>query len=132
MSQRGISQKLIRIAFWAAALIVFVCAEMPANEVPHIVPWDKAEHFIAFYVLAVLGAAAFPRRALFSIGARLSVFGALIEIVQAIPALYRDYDFWDWVSDTIAIIAALTPIALIRWRAWTAGTAPVNHFGKTR
>ncbi|MBL6751639.1 MAG: hypothetical protein ISP90_14020 [Nevskia sp.] len=113
-------RRLVQAAFWAALLLAFTCAILPADSAPQLVPWDKAEHFIAFYVLAVLGAVAYPASALVLLGASLSAFGALIEVVQAIPALHRDSDFWDWVADTLAIAAALLPVVLIRVRKWMA------------
>ena len=42
----------------------------------------------------------------------LSAFGAIIEVLQAIPALNRDSDPVDWLADTIA--AALV-LAAVRW-----------------
>jgi VanZ family protein len=42
----------------------------------------------------------------------LSLFGAFIEVVQAIPALHRDSDVKDWIADTIAAGAVLL---LVRW-----------------
>jgi hypothetical protein len=41
----------------------------------------------------------------------------LIEFVQGLPMVHRDRDFWDWVADTLAIIAALSPMLLVWWRA---------------
>jgi hypothetical protein len=81
------------------------------------VPWDKAEHFIAFYVLTGLAVLAYPKRNLFVLALLLSAFGALIEFVQGLPIVHRDRDFWDWVADTIAIAAALAPMLLVWWRA---------------
>ena len=81
-----------------------------------LVPWDKAEHFIAFYALTGLGVAAFPRHQLWVIGVLLSSLGALIEFVQGLSIVHRDRDFWDWVADTLAIIAALSPMLLVWWR----------------
>jgi hypothetical protein len=52
----------------------------------------------------------------------LSAFGALIEIVQGLPVVHRDRDFWDWVADTLAIIAALSPMLLVWWRAQARAT----------
>lgn len=77
---------------------------------------DKFEHSLAFSILALLGAAAYPRMPLLRLGERLSFLGALIEVTQSIPALHRDCDILDWVTDTVAIIAALTVIALVRAR----------------
>jgi hypothetical protein len=45
----------------------------------------------------------------------LSLFGASIELVQAIPVLHRDSDPLDWIADTIACIIVLGVIAW--WRA---------------
>ncbi len=88
----------------------FICAEMPPSRAPHLFAWDKAEHFVAFYTLAFLAAAAFPRLGLLIIVMVLSCFGAIIELVQALPFIHRDCDFWDWVTDTIAICAAFGSI----------------------
>jgi hypothetical protein len=108
--------KVARIAFFAALLFTFYSAVIPPRHAIQLVPWDKAEHFIAFYALTGLAVAAFPKRNLFGIAALLSGFGALIEIVQGLPLVHRDRDFWDWVADSIAIAAALAPMLLVWWR----------------
>ncbi len=115
------SRRLLRVLFWTAAVVAFAAAVSPPGTTPEFVPWDKAQHFIAFYVLAILGAAAYSRSSPLKIGASLSAFGALIELVQAIPAVHRDADFWDWAADTVAVTAALAPLVLVRMRAWLAG-----------
>jgi hypothetical protein len=89
---------------------------IPPKHALQLVPWDKAEHFIAFYGLTGLAAAAFPKRNLIIIVVLLSGFGAFIEFVQGLPMVHRDRDVWDWVADTIAIIAALSPMLLVWWR----------------
>ena len=108
----------VQLVFVAALVFTFTAAEMPAEKAPQLFPWDKAEHFAAFYTLTVLAAAAFPQRRLLMLAVLLSAFGALIELVQTLPIVNRDADFWDWVADTIAIAAALLPLALIQWRGW--------------
>ena len=60
--------------------------------------------------------AAYPKGRLWIIAGSLSAFGALIEIVQGLPIVHRDRDFWDWVADSVAIIAALSPMLLVWWR----------------
>ncbi|HEX4160567.1 MAG TPA: VanZ family protein [Rhizomicrobium sp.] len=106
-----------QLAFCAAFVFTFVAAVMPPRHAPQLFPWDKAEHFAAFYTLALLAMAAFPRRSLLAIAVLLSAFGGLIELVQALPIVGRDCDVRDWVADTIAILAALAPIGAARWRA---------------
>ena len=108
--------RLIRLLFWAAALFAFVMAVLPhPPEVPGN-PSDKLQHIAAFVTLSLLGAWAYPRLPLLKLGIYLSLFGALIEVVQAIPALHRDSDVMDWLADTIAIALVLLPIAWWRRR----------------
>jgi VanZ family protein len=76
-------------------------------------PNDKVEHVVAFATLAALASFGYPRAALLKLLAGLSLFGALIEVVQAIPALQRDSDVKDWVADTAAVAVVL---ALVWWR----------------
>ncbi len=108
--------RLAQVAFFSALLFTFYSAVVPPSHALQLVPWDKAEHFIAFYVLTGLAASAFPRRRILAIAVSLSAFGALIEIVQGTSIVHRDMDFWDWVADTLAISAALAPMLLVWWR----------------
>jgi hypothetical protein len=109
--------KVARLVFFAALIFTSYSAVVPPSHALQLTPWDKATHFIAFYVLTGLAVAAFPRRNLFVVAALLSAFGALIEIVQGLPMVHRDRDFWDWVADSIAISCALAPMLLFWWRA---------------
>jgi hypothetical protein len=114
--------RLAKFAFFSAFVFTFYSAVIPPSHAIQLVPWDKAEHFIAFYGLTGLAVAAFPRRQLIVIAVLLSAFGALIEFVQGLPMVHRDRDFWDWVADTLAIVAALAPMLLVWWRR--AAVAP--------
>jgi hypothetical protein len=114
----------VRIAFWATVVFTFVSAEMPASRAPHLFPWDKAEHFAAFYVLASLAAAAYPRIPLVIMALWLSLFGSAIELVQALPFIHRDCDILDWVADVSAVAAAYVPVLVSRWRQYSIAAAP--------
>ncbi len=116
MPRIAILVRLAQCGFFAALLFTFYSAVIPPQKAVQLVPWDKAEHFIAFYALTGLAVAAFPRRPLLLVAALLSGFGALIEFVQGLPIVHRDRDFWDWVADTLAILAALAPMLLVWWR----------------
>jgi hypothetical protein len=118
----SLTMRLAQAVFLAAVIFTFYSAVIPPRHALQLVPWDKAEHFIAFYALTGLGAAAFPRRRVWVIAVLLSAFGALIEIVQGLAIVHRDRDFWDWVADTLAIIAALSPMLLVWWRAQVLAT----------
>jgi hypothetical protein len=108
-----------RLAFWrltlfAAAMFAVVMAVIPHP--PHVLDniWDKWQHMTAFGVLTVLSVLAYPRIPLSRIGERLSFLGAMIEVVQSIPAVHRDCDIMDWVADTAVIIGVLVVIRLVR------------------
>jgi VanZ family protein len=106
-----------RWLFWAAALFAFVMAVLPhPPEVPGH-PSDKVQHIAAFATLALLGPWAYPRLPLLKLLVRLSLFGAAIEVIQAIPMLHRDSDVLDWVADTAAAGAVLVVVVLMRRRA---------------
>jgi hypothetical protein len=69
--------------------------------------WDKWQHMAAFFVITVLGRVAFHDLSRKILTPALIGFGALIEMVQMIPALHRDSDWHDFLADIIAVIAAL-------------------------
>ena len=77
-------------------------------------PSDKVQHVIAFATLGLLGGFAYPRLPALRLVAGLSLFGALIELVQAIPALNRDSDVIDWLADTAASGIALLLVRRLR------------------
>ena len=105
--------RLPRLLFWAAALFAFIMAVLPhPPELPGH-PSDKIQHIAAFATLGLLAIWAFPRSSTVKIIISLSLFGAVIEVVQAIPALHRDSDVVDWIADTLA--CALVLIAVRRW-----------------
>jgi VanZ family protein len=102
--------RLLQLAFWAAAVFAFVMAVLPHPPAMPGEPNDKVQHITAFATLALLGSFAFPRVTLVRMLVSLSLFGALIEAVQAIPALHRDSDILDWLADTAAVIVVLLAV----------------------
>ena len=101
-----------RAIFWAAAAFAFVMAVLPhPPEVPGH-PNDKVQHIAAFATLSLLGSFAYPRTELIKLLIRLSLFGAFIEVVQAIPEVHRDSDVLDWLADTVAVAVVLF---VVRW-----------------
>jgi len=107
-------RSLPMLAFVAALIFTLVMAWLPH---PPLVPWhqdDKFWHVLAFVTLSFLASLAFPAAPLARIGERLSFLGAIIEMVQNIPALHRDSDVADWIADTIAVVVTLAIVAGIR------------------
>jgi hypothetical protein len=118
-----------RAGFWIACAVVAGAAVIPSEDhPPDLFGWDKANHFVAFYGVALIGALAFPRLSVLVLGAWLSGLGALIEVIQAIPMLHRDADVLDWVTDSAGILAALAPLAVAAWRAgFERASSPSAH-----
>jgi hypothetical protein len=104
-----------RVAFWAAWTFAFVAAMLPHPILLPGDPSDKVQHMVAFLTLGILSAWAYPDTPLRQLLVRLSLFGALIELLQAIPSLHRDSDPLDWVVDTVAVMVALSIASW--WRA---------------
>jgi VanZ family protein len=93
-----------RWAFWLCALAVLVLALMkPVHHMPTL-GWDKANHAFAFFVLAVLGALAWPGR-LARVLAALLAYGALIEVLQGLTG-WRDAEWLDLVADAAGLLLA--------------------------
>lgn len=101
----------LTIIFWSALSFALVMALLPIPPQLPGSPSDKAQHILAFLVLAALGRLAYPAAGVLKLLLGLSAFGALIEIAQAIPGLNRDPDLKDWVADTAAAALMLLLVA---------------------
>ena len=97
--------RLTRLGFWLA--LIFACTMAVLPMPPHMPVdslGDKFEHMLAFFTLSTLAMLGYGRAARWRIIERLAFLGAMIELVQSIPALHRDCDIKDWVADSIAIL----------------------------
>ena len=96
---------MLKAGFWLA--LAFACFMAFDPKPPHLgieQMGDKFAHVVAFTVLTVLAQLAFTATPRWRIAERLSFVGALIEVVQNIPALHRDCDIKDWIADTVVIV----------------------------
>jgi hypothetical protein len=108
--------RALRIVFWVAAIFAFVMAVLPhPPELPGH-PSDKIQHVTAFVTLGLLAGLAYPSNTPLQLVLRLSLFGAVIELVQGIPAIHRDSSALDWIADTIACGLILAGVAWWRRR----------------
>jgi VanZ family protein len=108
----------------AVAVLLYLCLA-PSQALPKEHLWDKAEHAIAWFVLAALGLALWPRRP-----GRVTFFalalGALVEVLQWAMPFGRDGDWRDWIADSVGVAAAL-----LVWAA-VLKLAPPDAFPKRR
>ncbi len=107
--------RLLRAIFWASAAVALIMALLPQPPQLPGSPSDKVQHILAFVALAGLGSFAYRSVSPIALLTGLSAFGAIIELLQAIPALNRDSDAVDWIADTIA--ASLVLLAVAWWRS---------------
>ena len=105
-------QRAARIAFVICACYAFVMAAVPNPPPIPGQPSDKIMHMLAFGTLGALAAYGFRSISTARLFAGLTAFGAVIELVQAIPILHRDSDIVDLLADMAAALAAL---AAVRW-----------------
>ena len=98
--------------FWLCFVAVNSLALSPA---PYLPPeifnwWDKAQHAIAFGVLAVLAVLAYPEASRLRIALLLIGQGVLIELLQ----YYGGYRFGDWQDAAADGVGVLVGLAMVR------------------
>ena len=96
-----------RWAFWLCVLAVLVLALMKPTHYMPTTGWDKSNHALAFAVMAVLGALAYPRR-FGRLLLALLAYGVLIEVLQAFTG-YRDSDWHDVAADAVGLLLGWPP-----------------------
>jgi hypothetical protein len=100
---------------WGLIAVVFA-ALGPADLVPRLFHNYHAEHFAAFYVLAILACAAFARAKLLQIGSALAVMAMLLALIRLAIPRHQLADAEDLAADIAGIIAAMAPILVGRYR----------------
>jgi len=107
------------------AFVVVVCL-VPHYDLPDTPTNDKANHFIAHFVLAAWFAGLVPRRRWWLLLAALVVLGTAVEISQALMHLGREGDVRDELTNLTGNLAGLfvSWLGLARWPelpAWLWG-----------
>lgn len=107
--------------FWICVVAVALLSVLPGEDIPGIfVFWDKAQHSLAFLVLALLGCWAYPGR-LLHLFLGLLMFGAGIEIGQSFLS-WRNGDAFDFVADALGVLVVvvlqthISPANKLFWR----------------
>ena len=105
-----------RIVLAIAAALTAYGAFAPPSDAPALLPWDKAEHFLAFAAMMSVAILAFPRSRIWPIALCFSAGGALIELIQLTPWVGRDAEVGDWVADTCGVLAVCFGCWLVQVR----------------
>ena len=106
-----------RLAFLLAIAAVMFASLAPVGWVPRLLFSRHLEHFAAFYIAALLAAAAMPRAKPIRLGAGLALFAAALELVRMVPSQHRIWGIADWQADFGGILAALVPIMAEKFRS---------------
>jgi len=116
--------RLFRIAFAVTAVAIAYLAFAPLAVSPAF-SWDKANHVLAFFVMAWLADAGWPgrRRDLPRWGLLLA-YGLAIEIIQRVLPM-REFSWLDFCADAIGILAYLG----VRRLLCRVGISPVSGQG---
>lgn len=100
----------IRWAFSLCLAVVLALALMPPQTLVPPTGWDKANHAMAFAVLAMLGCLSYPgRHALILLG--LLAYGAVIELLQGLTG-YRSAETLDVLADGVGLLVGWTSMRL--------------------
>lgn len=98
---------LLRAGFVAALGLTVVLAALPQPPALPAPGGDTFQHALAFVILTILLALAYPRLSAEVRFGMLAGFGAVIELMQMIPMLGRDASLGDWGVDLAAIGATI-------------------------
>jgi len=96
---------LFRTGTIVFAVIVAWFAFTPSTGVDSGLPWDKANHALAFLTWTVLAGCGWPRAGILRIAALMLALGTAVELIQGLPAVGRDADVWDVVADMTGFVA---------------------------
>ncbi|HET6969500.1 MAG TPA: VanZ family protein [Phenylobacterium sp.] len=111
----------LRLGLYAlAATVLLVMTNLPQRDLPGVPVDDKLEHATAWFVLTAGGYALSPRRA-WAIPLFAVLFGALIEVLQAVLPFGRDAEVGDWLADGAGVAVAV--LGYLAWRRRTAAAA---------
>ena len=104
------------------AAVVTACL-VPSHVLPTVGVYDKIEHSVAFFTLAIWFDGLLPRRDYVFLFLAMIALGGGIEVAQSLMGLGREADIWDLVADAkgacAGVALALTPLG--RWPALLEG-----------
>lgn len=100
-----------RVLLFVAMLVLLALSQAPSSPLTSGTGWDKGNHALAFTVLMLLGARAWPGRAV-SLFAGLLAYGGLIEVLQSFT-VDRFAEWGDLIADAVGLLLGQ---AIVAWR----------------
>lgn len=112
------TRRLFRASALVAALAMMWLAFTPPTGADGGLPWDKANHCLAFLVLTVLTGRGWPRLSVGGLAAIMLAAGIGVELVQGLPAVGRDADVWDVIADMAGIAVGWSVLSVAGRSGW--------------
>jgi len=103
------------LLLWPAIAVIAWGELSPANEIPDLNIWDKAEHFTAYFGLALMGVLGWSGRRTPLIFLAVVALGGTLEILQAFVG--RDAEWGDMLANTLGATAGTLLALLLLWLA---------------
>jgi len=109
--------RIKRAAFWLLwpAIAVIVWGELtprPPQEISELLGWDKAQHFTAYFGLALMAVLGWSGRRVFALLLAVVALGGTLEILQAFVG--RDAEWGDMLANTLgAVTGTILALALL-------------------
>ena len=111
---KGALRLTARLGFFITMAAVALMSLLPQQDIPRVDVSDKAEHFAAYAILAVLGAFGFlGRRTWLWLLLFLPTFGAVMELLQAFSP-GRSPDIADAATNMVGVMVGLLVAAAAR------------------
>jgi len=104
-----------RVALLGCLAALVYATAVPGARAPHLLYSNNLEHFAAFYIVALVTAAAFPRLKLRWLALGLGVFALGLEAFRLIERPQMDV-MQKWYADFGGVLAAYVPMAVQRFR----------------
>lgn len=107
-------RRIMPYIFWTLVIIVsmLMLVEHAPKENP-IKHLDKIQHALVFLTISVAGCLAFKNHTSLIVTG-LTIFGAVIEVLQATFTTTRTGDMKDWLADIAGILIGLMIVAIYR------------------
>lgn len=116
MSQASFFLKhaVLVLAVFAALAVAVLSLAPPAEIASAPMPNDKLRHFVAYAVLGLLFAEALPARPLWMIVLGLGVYGAGLELAQALTAYGREASLLDGAANVAGTFCGALVLRMAR------------------
>jgi VanZ family protein len=112
--------------FWWSAGWVMLAATINESlqrhvwEVAEVITWDKANHFVGYFLLTTWFTGVAQRSRYLMVGALLVAFGGSMEIAQGLMHEGRTADWFDFLANSLGIATGVTLayLGLGNWMVW--------------